>query len=216
MIKNSKIRAIAREKLEGNWGDAALVTVVMVACAMVLNSAFQYGGMFAFSSAGPDISGAAASGTSLIGTCIFLPIAYAYSILMLSLVRGGKIEVSGLFKHYNGRVFVTMLLRYIYQILWTLLLVIPGIIKGYSYAMTEFIMNDNPELEGNKAIEASMEMMKGNKMRLFLLDLSFIGWAILCLLTMGLGFILLEPYMYASRAAFYEDLKGDNKTSVNI
>lgn len=210
MIQNSEIRAIAREKLEGNWGDAALVTLVVVVCAMVLSSAFQYGGVFMFKPLGHDASGVAGQGTSLIGTCIFLPIAYAYSILMLSLVRGGKIAVSGLFEHFNGRVFVTMLLKYIYTILWTLLLIVPGIIKGYSYAMTEFIMNDNPELEGNKAIEASMAMMHGNKMKLFLLDLSFIGWMILALLTMGLGFILLEPYMYAARAAFYEELKAEN------
>lgn len=209
MIQNSKIRAIAREKLEGNWGGAALVTFVMIVCAMVLNSAFQYGGILVFKPLGEDAGGAAGQGTSFIGTCIFMPIAYAYYVLMLSLVRGEKISVSGLFSYYNGRVFVTMLLKYIYQILWTLLLIIPGIIKAYSYAMTEFIMKDNPELEGNKAIEASMAMMKGNKMRLFLLDLSFIGWAILCLLTFGLGFILLEPYANASHAVFYEDLKGE-------
>lgn len=207
MIQNSEIRAIAREKLEGNWGDAALVTLVLVVCAMVLSSAFQYGGVFMFSPLGHDASGVAGQGTSLIGTAIFLPIAYAYTVIMLSLVRGNKIAVSGLFQHYNGRVFLTMLLKYIYTILWTLLLIVPGIIKGYSYAMTEFVMNDNPELEGNKAIEASMAMMQGNKMRLFLLDLSFIGWIILAMLTFGLGFILLEPYMYAARAAFYEDLK---------
>lgn len=209
MIQNSEIRAIAREKLEGNWGDAALVTLVLVVCAMVLSSAFQYGGVFMFSPLGHDASGLAGQGTSLIGTLIFLPIAYAYAVMLLSLVRGSKLEVSGLFKHYNGRVFLTMLLKYVYQVLWSLLLIIPGIIKGYSYAMTEFIMNDNPELEGNKAIEASMAMMKGNKMRLFLLDLSFIGWIILSFLTMGLGFILLEPYMMAARAEFYEDLKAE-------
>lgn len=209
MIQNSEIRAIAREKLEGNWGDAALVTVVLVVCAMVLSSAFQYGGVFMFKPLGHDMSGIAGQGASLLGTLIYLPIAYAYAVMLLSLVRGGKMSVSGLFQHYNGRVFLTMLLKYIYTILWTLLLIVPGIIKGYSYAMTEFIMNDNPELEGNKAIEASMAMMQGNKMRLFLLDLSFIGWIILCFLTMGLGFILLEPYMYTARAAFYEELKAD-------
>lgn len=209
MKQNSEIRAIARERLEGNWGNAALVTLVMIVCAGVLNSAFQYAGMLALPVSG-DAAGAAGQGTSLIGTCIFMPIAYAYAVMMLSLVRGGKLAVTGLFGCYNKRVFVTMLLKFIYQVLWALLLIIPGIVKSYSYAMTEFIMNDNPELEGNKAIEASMAMMQGNKMRLFLLDLSFIGWAILALLTMGLGFILLEPYMYAARAAFYEELKGES------
>lgn len=208
MKQNSEIRAIAREKLEGNWGDAALVTVVMVACAYVLSAAFQYGGLFVFAPLGHDTSGVLGSGASLIGTCLFLPMAYAYTVMLLGVVRGEKMAVAGLFQQYSGRVFITMLLKYIYTVLWTLLLIIPGIIKGYSYAMTEFIMKDNPELDGNKAIEASMAMMQGNKMRLFLLDLSFIGWIILAMLTFGFGFILLEPYMYAARAAFYEDLKG--------
>lgn len=209
MIQNSEIRAIAREKLEGNWGDAALVTVVLFVCAIVLSSAFQYGGVFMFKPLGHDMSGVAGQGTSLIGACIFLPIAFAYSVMMLGLIRGEKMAVAGLFNYYNGKVFITMLLKFIYTVLWTLLFIIPGIVKGYSYAMTEFIMKDDPDIEGNKAIEASMVMMKGNKMRLFLLDLSFIGWIILSFLTMGLGFILLEPYMMAARAAFYEDLKAE-------
>lgn len=213
MIQNSEIRAIAREKLEGNWGDAALTTFVMVAVAMIANSAFQYGGLFMFQPFGSNVSGVASSGTSLIGTIAVLPITYAYVVMILRMMRGEKMGVMGLFMHYNGKVFFTMLVKQIYVVLWTLLLIIPGIIKSYSYAMTEFIMNDNPELEGNKAIEASMAMMQGNKMKLFLLDLSFIGWIILAMLTFGLGFILLEPYMYAARAAFYEDLKGESQSS---
>jgi uncharacterized membrane protein len=102
-----------------------------------------------------------------------------------------------------------MLLKAIYLILWTLLLIIPGIIKSYSYAMTEFILKDNPEMKNNAAIEKSMAMMQGKKMKLFLLDLSFIGWIILAILTLGLGFVLLVPYMYTARAAFYEDLKAE-------
>lgn len=73
--------------------------------------------------------------------------------------------------------------------------------------MTYYIMQDHPELAYNAAIEKSMEMMSGYKMKLFLLDLSFIGWGILCILTMGLGLLLLLPYMYTARAAFYEELK---------
>lgn len=73
--------------------------------------------------------------------------------------------------------------------------------------MTDFILKDHPELANNGAIEKSMVMMEGNKMKLFLLDLSFIGWAILCLFTLGIGYLFLQPYMQAAHAAFYEDLK---------
>lgn len=209
MIQNSEIRAIAREKLEGNWGDAALVTFVSGIVAMVLNSIFQRGGAFVVNPVNEVSVMMANGGFSLIGTIAMLPITYAYAVMFLGMVRGSKMSVQGLFQHYNGRVFLTMLLKIVYMWLWSLLLVIPGIIKGYSYAMTEFIMNDNPGLEGNKAIEASMAMMRGHKMRLFLLDLSFIGWIILGLLTFGLGLILVQPYMTAARAAFYEELKGE-------
>lgn len=91
--------------------------------------------------------------------------------------------------------------------MWTLLLVVPGIIKFYSYAMTDFLLKDDSTLCNNAAIEKSMVMMEGKKMKLFLLDLSFIGWAILCTFTLGIGYFFLQPYMQVSRAAFYEDLK---------
>ena len=75
--------------------------------------------------------------------------------------------------------FVGLPVAYGFTILWSLLLVIPGIIKSYSYAMTSFILKDEPEMKNNAAIEKSMAMMENNKMKLFMLDLSFIGWAIL-------------------------------------
>ena len=73
--------------------------------------------------------------------------------------------------------------------------------------MTDFILKDQPELANNGAIEKSMAMMEGNKMKLFLLDLSCIGGAILCLFTFGIGYFFLQPYMHAAHVAFYEDLK---------
>ena len=103
--------------------------------------------------------------------------------------------------------FVGLPVAYGFTILWSLLLVIPGIIKSYSYAMTSFILKDEPEMKNNAAIEKSMAMMEGNKMKLFMLDLSFIGWAILCIFTLGIGLLFLQPYVAISRAAFYEDLK---------
>lgn len=184
MTQNSELRAIARQKLEGNWGTAALITFVSLLIQSVLN---QTG----------------------IGWLANLPIAFGTTIAFLNLLRGGKFEVSVIFEYFNGRVFVTMLLKCVYILLWSLLLIIPGIIKNYSYAMTEFLMIDNPEMENNAAIEKSMEMMQGNKMKLFMLDLSFIGWFILCMLTFGLGFILLAPYVETAHAAFYEDLKAE-------
>ena len=102
-----------------------------------------------------------------------------------------------------------MLLMGVYVFLWTLLLIVPGVVKALSYAMTPFILNDKPELSANETIELSMEMMEGRKMDLFLLYLGFLGWALLCILTLCIGFLWLEPYVYAATAAFYEDVKAD-------
>ena len=153
----------------------------------------------------------------------------AVAALIYSAIAGGlsaipvigglcSLFVGVLFEGFQdyGRIFVTMLLQAVYTILWSLLLVIPGIIKSYSYAMTSFILKDEPEMKNNAAIEKSMAMMEGNKMKLFMLDLSFIGWAILCIFTLGIGLLFLQPYVAISRAAFYEDLKAQQGGSVEV
>lgn len=187
MKQNSEYRAIARQKLSGNWTDAIVVSLIY--CV---------------------ITGLVDTFTTSFGHILILPMMYALPILFLRLHRGTPIKIEPLFSYYPDlRVWTTMLLKIVYLVLWTMLLIIPGFIKAYSYAMTEFIMEDNPEIKNNEAIEASMSMMQGHKMDLFLLDLSFIGWIILSILTFGIGFIWLSPYMNAARAAFYEDLKNN-------
>ena len=119
------------------------------------------------------------------------------------------------FQDYS-RIFVTKLLQGIYTALWSLLLVVPGVIKYYSYAMTDYILKEEPEMKNNAAIEKSMAMMENNKMKLFLLDLSFIGWALLAIVTFGIGFLFLQPYMQVSRAAFYEDLKAQQGGNIEV
>ncbi len=115
------------------------------------------------------------------------------------------------FKQY-ARTVGAVLLVFVYTLLWTLLLVIPGIIKAYSYSMTFSILRENPEMTAGDAITASQKMMDGHKMDLFLLSLSFIGWAILASITFGIGYLWLIPYIYTAYAAFYETLK--KETSV--
>ncbi|WP_288508081.1 DUF975 family protein [uncultured Bacteroides sp.] len=187
MLKqNSELRAEARVALTDKWVMGAVTTLVFGA-----------------------VSGAASYIPVVGSILVALPMMYGYAIVMLSVMRGGEMNIGGLFDGFNdfGRIVGTKLLQAIYTFLWTLLLVIPGIIKNYSYAMTDFILKDQPELANNAAIEKSMAMMDGNKMKLFLLDLSFIGWAILCLFTFGIGFLFLQPYVQSAHAAFYEDLK---------
>ena len=193
MLKlNSELRAVSRTTLSGNWMMAALATLVYLLIA---------GGVSSIPVAG-----------SVLAIIITYPLAYGFAILFLDLFREGKpIDIGKLFDGFKdfGRVWVTLILVAIYTILWTCLLIIPGIVKSYSYALTPFILKDEPELRYNAAIEKSMRMMNGYKMKLFLLDLSFIGWMILSVLTLGIGLLFLQPYMNTARAAFYEDLKAE-------
>lgn len=193
MLKlNSELRAVSRTTLSGYWMMAALATLVYLLIA---------GGVSSIPVAG-----------SVLAIIITYPLAYGFAILFLDLFREGKpIDIGKLFDGFKdfGRVWVTLILVAIYTILWTCLLIIPGIVKSYSYALTPFILKDEPELKYNAAIEKSMRMMDGYKMKLFLLDLSFIGWMILSVLTLGIGLLFLQPYMNTARAAFYEDLKAE-------
>ncbi len=191
MKRSSELRAQAWSALSGKWGMAVVATLVyMVICGVI--------------SLIPYVS-------SIAALLVSLPLAYGFTIMLLNVVRGSDVELNTLgegFKDY-GRILGTMLLSSVYQFLWMLLLIIPGIIKGYSYALTPYLLKDHPELKFNAAIEESMRLMSGNKMRLFLLDLSFIGWFLLGLITFGIAFLWITPYWNTARAAFYEDLMSD-------
>ena len=104
-----------------------------------------------------------------------------------------------------GQGFLQAFLRGLYTFLWTLLFLIPGIVKSYAYAMTPFLMAEDPNLSAKEAIKLSQEKMRGHKGELFWLGLTFFGWSILAALTGGIGYIFLNPYMNAAYAAFYRD-----------
>ena len=108
-----------------------------------------------------------------------------------------------------------MLLMGIFVFLWTLLLIIPGIIKGFAYSLVPYILVDKPELSANEAINLSIKMMKGHKFDFFWLCLSFIGWILLAILTFGIGLFWLMPYMYTAYAAFYQDVKAEYEAKTN-
>lgn len=104
-------------------------------------------------------------------------------------------------------VVITMLLRGIYNALWYLLLIIPGIIKSYSYAMVPYLLAENPGIPPSRAIEMSMQMTDGHKWKMFVLDLSFIGWFLLGTLALGVGFLFVLPYSNTTQAQLYVALR---------
>ena len=110
--------------------------------------------------------------------------------------------------HPYGRTVGTMFLRDLFVCLWSMLFVIPGIIKAYSYRMVPYILAENPEIKGKEAIDLSRKMMDGQKWNTFVLDLSFIGWDLLSCLTLGLlGLFYVNPYKYCTGAELYQALK---------
>jgi uncharacterized membrane protein len=111
------------------------------------------------------------------------------------------------FKVKYGRNIGTLLLVGIKTVLWTCLFIIPGVIKSFEYAIIPYILADDAEISSKDAFKKAKQMMNGNKWRLFKLEFSFIGWTLLCVLTLGIGTFFLIPYVNAAAAEFYVELK---------
>lgn len=225
------LRSRARANLTGSWGVSIAVAVVasllggLIAGASFLpslneemtiplpflqeiadwlNRGWKIGNVtFSFRS---GIFGFAAF---LIGGVLEM----GYADFLLKQHDGKETEFKDLFSKFDwfGTGFAQRFLRGLYTTLWSLLFIIPGIIKGYAYAMTPFILAEHPELSASRAIELSEQMMDGHKAELFVLELTFIGWDILAGLTLNLGNIALNPYKNAAYAAFYRQLQAENR-----
>ncbi len=198
----SQLRQKGANDLDGRWNEAALLTFIYVI----------FTGIFSCTvTAGTDLF---VSGLGTVMSLLLIPMGWGYSMTFLANHRhedDDPFSIGHLFDGYRDfvRIFLTLFLQAIYIFLWALLLIIPGIIKALSYAMTPFILRDRPDLQYNGAIELSMAMMKGHKWDLFWLYLSFIGWAFLCLFTFFIGYFWLEPYVTSTMANFYEEVKAE-------
>ena len=160
------------------------------------------------------------SNISNILSLLALPLSWGLTVSLLRNHREESVDLENLFDGFRGgrytRVFCAIFLVNLFTFLWALLLIIPGIMKAFSYALTPYILLDEPELSARQAITRSCEFMQGRRWKLFCLSLSFIGWGILSLLTLGIGFLWLAPYMNASIAAFYEDARAEYEAENSI
>lgn len=140
---------------------------------------------------------------------LMCPLSIGMMFFYLDLVRTKTTpSTSEILAPYNEflRYLGACVLVLVYTYLWMLLLIVPGIIKSISYSMTFFIMKDDPQIGVSEAITKSQRMMDGHKMELFLLQLSFIGWLLLGIITV-IGLFWVIPYMYTAMATFYVRLK---------
>jgi uncharacterized membrane protein len=188
---NAIIMKEARETLKGNW-LLAVGTFALYSFINFIPEIIPKFGVF-------------------IPWLILGPMSLGVSMFSLSLLRKENPNFEKIFDGFKN--FWVALLTYfaitLFTLLWTLLLIIPGIIASLSYSMTFYILADNKTLRPLEAIKLSKKMMKGFKRKLFLLHLRFFGWLILSVLTLGIGFLWLVPYIQISVARFYEDLKNN-------
>ena len=190
MVKeNTELMAEARESLSGNWGLAIATFLVYGIIISIFQVIPTVGSVLALFIAGP----------MLVGVSMF----------SLSLSRGESARLEQIFEGFKnyGTVLGAYLLMVLFIFLWMLLLIIPGIIAAIAYSQTFYILAEDDAISSMDALKKSKEMMDGYKWKYFCLGLRFIGWALLCILTLGIGFLWLSPYIQISYAKFYEDIK---------
>lgn len=185
-IENKLLMAQARESLDGNWNLAVGCTLVsfLFSCAA---SFLPFGGL-------------------LIGG----PLAIGSAFFFLSLSRNRVPVINDLLRGFDKNFLnplLAMLLVVLYTVLWSLLFIVPGIIAAIGYSQVFFILAEDPSITASAAMEKSKKMMYGYKWKYFCLGFRFIGWVVLSIFTMGIGFLWLVPYMQVTFAKFHDDIK---------
>lgn len=209
-----QLKIAAKENLDGKWLVAIAVTIVAWLLVEAFtsnngaNASFRYvleNGRFV------RVHGAGGFNNlmSLVAFIIGGPIYFGVANYFLKLAKGQPAEFTDLFSGFSlfKTNFILNFFIMLFTVLWTLLLIVPGIIAAIKYSMAYYIVNDSPEIGALEAIQISKEMMDGHKMRFFEMWLSFLGWFILGIVTLGLGMIYAVPYYRAAKANFYLDLK---------
>ena len=193
MTPNEVLRARARAQLQNNifsnvWLYALAVTFIYGIALSMASYIFVIGAFLA-------------EGVLMYGVCM----------VFIQLVRGQKyrVDIGDMFKgaeHHLSDLLLLGLVKNVFIMLWSLLFIIPGIVKMYSYSMAYYIKLDHPEYDWKRCIDESQRIMNGYKWKLFCLDLSFIGWLLLGSLVCGIGILWVTPYQQAARANFYQDI----------
>ncbi|WP_050179749.1 DUF975 family protein [Domibacillus robiginosus] len=198
----SKLRANARESLRGNWlmaiGLFVVASILFGAPDFILNP-----DQYEFTWKDPVI---------LVLSILLLPLAIGMVWAWVDLSRGGKISFAHLIEPYKtmfGKSILVSVLQGLFLFFWTLLFIVPGIIKSFSYMLTYHILRDEPELSPLQAITKSRRMMNGHKAEALVLGLSFIGWMLLGVVTLFIGFLWIAPYMSVTYAHFYNTLRAE-------
>ena len=227
MWTRGELKERAKNVLRGNYWKAFLISLVI---GLTTGGSGSGGGGRSGSDSFSDYTGSYFSSSEMAGIIMLilgafsvaLVVAIAVQILLLNPLQvGGRryfIQSAQYFDNrecfryafesYNWKGIVgTMFLKNLFIFLWSLLLIIPGIVKSYAYSMVPYILADNPNIGANRAIELSNNMTRGHKFDMWVLDLSFIGWYLLGALCLGLGVLFVRPYDDATHAELYLTLR---------
>ena len=188
MKTNPEIRKEAQALLQGNWSNIVLISLVFGIIAFFTAYSFP------------------------LVLFVYCPLALGFVITMMHFVRRTKIvSVEDLFSAFNAQFYWKSMglgiLVWIYTFLWSLLFLVPGVIKGCAYFLAPYILVDNPELTAEEAICRSMRMMDGHKMQLFLMSLGYFFLVLLSSLLLFIPLIWLIPYYTTAYVQFYEEVK---------
>lgn len=220
-MEAKQIRQKARENLAPNWGlsigvaaVAALLGGLMAGSSFLPNLDVDVGKRIFGSWNWEIIEGFRISfSNGILGFAAFIiggVLDLGYAQFLLKQHDGQGPQLDDLFSQFDrfGTGFAQQFLRTLYTVLWSLLLIVPGIIAALSYAMTPYILAEHPDLTASEAIARSKQLMDGHKVDLFVLYLTFIGWDLLAALTLNLGNLALNPYKNAAITVFYRDITG--------
>ena len=218
-VTRKELKDNAKQSLRGNWGWAIIVFLITAIIVGIFTGAGHWLDETYINYDGTNIFYQFASPIGSILLWIGSFIGLSRNIAFLELRDDQKEEkpymaaFSVFTENRFGPELINFVLVSIFTFLWTWLLIIPGIIKVYSYSMTPYIVKDmvasDKQVGATDGINASKELMKSHKMDLFIFDLSFLGWNILAAITCGIGYLWVTPYYQTAKANFYRHIAGD-------
>jgi uncharacterized membrane protein len=218
-MTNSQITLAARNHLDGKWLPSVLAFFIAAILPYLITNSISKDSVLQipiYQWGTSDLEIVHFNTANILTGLIGGALSFGQAFFSLNLIREEKAEIEHIFKGFKDLnhffvCFATSIILGIFILLWTLLLIIPGIIAALSYSMTYFILADHPTIGSLEAINQSKVLMKGHKWQLFKLYLRFIGLGLLCVLTLGIGFFWLVPYANICLAEFYESLIAENE-----
>lgn len=188
-MNRAELKAAAKAQIKGNIGTLFLCYVIVFLITIAVGFIPKVG--------------------SAVTVIITPPFTVGLTLIYLGLIKGKKAELGTLFEGftYIGKAVFLMAIVGIFTFLWSLLLIIPGIIKTLSYSMAYYVLAEHPEMSAREALNESKAMMDGHKWELFVLELSFLPWILLTGITFGIAAVYVVPYQSSTIANFYQKIK---------